>query len=702
DEFHERNLASDLGLALALDVQQALRPELRIVVMSATLDGPRLADFLGAATVSAPGRSYPVEVRHFPARRDERLEQQLCRAVLAAFGEVDGDILCFLPGRAEIERARRALEGLPALAAELVTLHGELGLDEQARVLAPQAHRRVVLATNVAESSLTLPGVRAVIDSGLAREPRFDPVSGMSRLATVTVTQPSATQRAGRAGRIAPGLCLRLWPEGQLLEAATRPEIAQVELSGFVLELRAWGSDALRLLDPPPPGSLAQAETLLSSLGALDAQGRITAHGRALLALGSAPRLANAVLSVPSSLRPLACDVCALLEGRDPLRGAARRDDDLAARLDALAAWRAKRAPGDADRHALRAIDTAARTWQRRLGLARTNAEPPAAHAVGRVLAHAYPDRIACRDATDALRYRLANGRGARLAEDSALAGEPWLAVADLRFDSRDSRVLLAAPLDPGDLEADFAGAFTRRVVRRFDAATRAVDVREERRFMALVIESRKMPAPRDADTASALAAGVLALGLDCLPWSENLRDWQARVTFLRAHCPELGLPDVGDAALVARAGEWLEPALFGRTRLGELDGAEFAALLTGQLDHAQRQALAEHAPEAITVPSGSRKRLSYTQGDAPVLAVKLQELFGLADGPRVARGRVAVVLHLLSPRQAPIQVTRDLGSFWSNTYPEVKKALKGRYPKHPWPDDPWTATPTARTQRRR
>ncbi len=702
DEFHERNLASDLGLALALDVQQSLRPDLRLVVMSATLDGARLAAFLDAPEISAPGRSFPVAIEHFAARRDERPEHHLKRAVAAALDAIDGDVLCFLPGRAAIERARRVLEERIGPDVEVAVLHGELGLDEQARVLRPGRGRRVVLATNVAESSLTLPGVRAVVDSGLAREPRFDPASGMSRLETVTITAPSATQRAGRAGRVAPGLCLRLWPSSQRLEAATRPELAQVELSGFVLETRAWGSDALRLLDPPPAGSIAQAETLLAALGALDAYGRITRHGRELLALGTSPRLANAVLRAPSGLTALACDVAALLEGRDPLRGPARTDDDLATRLDALAAYRARRLPADADRHALRGIDQAARQWRRRLGLGAADAAAPVAGDVGQVLAHAYPDRIARRDGTDPLRYRLSNGRGARLQEDSALAGSPWLVVAELRFDARDSRVLRAAVLDEAVLERDFAQAFEVTVTHRFDAATRAVEVREERRFMALVLESRKRLAPRDAASAAALAEGIAALGLDCLPWSDTLREWQARVALLRAHCPELGLPDVSDTALAASLDDWLVPALYGKTRLAEIAAEEFAALLMLKLDHAARQALAEHAPETLTVPSGARKRLSYTQGDAPVLAVKLQELFGLADGPRVARGRVAVVLHLLSPRQAPIQVTRDLRSFWSNTYPEVKKELKGRYPRHPWPDDPWTATPTARTQRRR
>ena len=623
---------------------------------------------------------------------------QLRRAVESALAASSGDVLCFLPGRAEIERAARLLDGaFPAV--EIAQLHGDLSVAEQARVLTAGPMRRVVLATNVAESSVTLPGVRAVIDSGLAREPRFDPVSGLSRLETVTISQASATQRAGRAGRVAPGICYRLWPEGQTLESSTRPEIAQVELSGLALELAAWGAASLRFLDPPPPGALAQAQALLSGLHALDAEGRLTARGRAMLALGLAPRLARALTGVPAALRALACDVVAVLEARDPLRGLARRDDDLRRRLQALAAYRSRRPPADVDRRTLEGIDQTAQRWRRRLGVAPD--APADAADTGSVLAYAYPDRIAARDPTNALRYRLANGRGARVDAASVLAGEAWLVAPDVRFDVRDSLILRAAPLDEGVLEQHFAADFTAVREARFVRESRAVELVEERRFGAIVLGTRRLPVPRDRETAAALAVGIAELGVACLPWTDALRAWQARVAFLRVACPELGLPDLSDAVLGATLVHWLAPALAGKARVDELTAGELAAALQQQLDHGARRAIDELAPESVVVPSGARRSLDYTQGDAPVLAVKLQELFGLADGPRVARGRIAVVLHLLSPRQAPIQVTRDLRSFWERTYPEVKKELKGRYPRHPWPDDPWTATPTAKAKRR-
>lgn len=698
DEFHERNLASDLGLALCLDVQASLRPELRLLVMSATLDGERVARFLDAQRLTAPGRSFPIAIEHLAARRAERLEVQLRRAVERALAASGGDVLCFLPGRAEIERAARLLDGaFPAV--EIAQLHGDLPVAAQARVLAAGPMRRVVLATNVAESSVTLPGVRAVIDSGLAREPRFDPVSGLSRLETVTISQASATQRAGRAGRVAPGICYRLWPEGQTLESSTRPEITQVELSGLALELAAWGAASLRFLDPPPPGALAQAEALLIGLHALDAECRLTARGRAMLALGLAPRLARALTGVPAALRALACDVAAVLEARDPLRGPARRDDDLRRRLQALAAYRSRRPDVDVDRRTLEGIDQTAQRWRRRLGVA--PGAPADVADTGTVLAYAYPDRIAARDPTNALRYRLANGRGARVDTASALAGEAWLVAPDVRFDVRDSLILRAAPLDERVLEQHFAADFTAVRQVRFVRESRAVELVEERRFGAIVLGTRRLPVPRDLDTAAALGVGIAELGVACLPWTGALRAWQARVAFLRVACPELGLPDLSDAVLGANLVHWLAPALRGKARVDELTAGELAAALQQQLDHAARRAIDELAPDSVVVPSGARRPLDYTQGDAPVLAVKLQELFGLADGPRVARGRIAVVLHLLSPRQAPIQVTRDLRSFWERTYPEVKKELKGRYPRHPWPDDPWTATPTAKAKRR-
>lgn len=700
DEFHERHLTGDLGLALCLDVQATLRPDLRLLVMSATLDGARLARFLDAPRVSSAGRSFPVSIRHVPARPQEPEILQWQSAVRLALAESPGDILFFLPGKAEIDRAARALGSLDV---PVEILHGELGMDAQTRLLAPAPTRRLILATNIAESSLTLPGVTAVVDSGLAREPRFDPASGMSRLETVFIPQSSAAQRAGRAGRTAPGICLRLWPESQRLEPATRPELQRVDLAGFLLELAAWGNEQVALPDPPPPGSLAQARDLLRDLSALDAAGRITPHGRRLMGLGVHPRLGNAMLHAPPTLQGLACDVVALLEGRDPLRGEARRDDALQPRLMALQTFRSTgRAPVDTDRGALALMDQAARAWRQRLGV---GAEAPAAghspHHVGEILARAYPDRIARRDETNASRYQLSGGKGAQLAPHSSLHGEPWLVIAELRHAARDSLIQRAAPLSPDILSEAFPDRFRQSRVLAFNPQSGAVECREETRFAQLLLGARQQAPPRDAETAEQLLRGIAGLGLGCLPWSARAGSLKARVRFLRLACPELGLPDFSDAALLVTLGTWLGPMLQGCARLSELSAATLEQALLNQLDHAQRRALDTHAPLELLVPSGQHRALSYDDTEAPVLAVKLQELFGLADTPCVAMGRVPVVLHLLSPRQIPIQVTRDLRSFWSRTYPEVRKELKGRYPRHPWPEDPWTAPATHRVKPR-
>ena len=698
DEFHERHLHSDLGLALCLDVQAGLREDLRLVVMSATLDGDKLARFLDCPRLTSAGRSFPVTVAHFPARPQETLPFQLKRCVQQALAQHDGDVLCFLPGKAELDQCARLLAEADA---EVLPLHGELSVEEQARVLRPGERRRVVLATNVAESSVTLPGVRVVIDSGLAREPRLDAGSGMSRLDTVTIAQSSATQRAGRAGRVAEGWCYRLWPESQRLEPGTRPEIARTELAGFVLELKQWGADALRLLDAPPPAALAAAVSLLQALDALDGDARITPHGKRLLAFGTHPRIANLLVRARNDERALACDVAALLDGRDPLRGEARRSEDLRDRLNALHDFRAGRRVEAADRGTLALIDQTAKQWRRRLHLERDElARLDSHHQLGDLLALAYPDRVAKIDAAQPRRYQLSNGRGARLHDNALLFGEPWLVVSELRFEDRDSLIQRAAPLDPSTLDRLYASHFHARRAIGFHRDRRAVEASEERCFAELVLERKTVPAARDAATAAMLCEGVRQLGLDVLPWSEGLREWQARVESLRAWCPELGLPDCSDAGLLAALHDWLLPYLDGKWRLSDLDAETFGDALRSRLDYAQRKQLDEYAPRELTVPSGMTRKLTY-QGDAPVLAVKLQELFGLADTPRIAKGKVAVVLHLLSPAQRPLQVTQDLKGFWERTYPEVKKELKGRYPKHPWPDDPWTATPTHRAKPR-
>jgi ATP-dependent helicase HrpB len=737
DEFHERHLAADLGLALALDVQAGLREDLRLVVMSATLDGERLAQFLDAPRLSSEGRSYPVSISHFPSRREEALEHQTKRAVEHALREHPGDVLVFLPGQREIARVERALgdalslsrleeeakrQGRPDLApssqplsrgergldVEILTLHGELPVEQQSRVLqpAPDGRRRVVLATNVAESSVTLPGVRVVIDAGLAREPRYDPNSGFARLDVVTIAQASADQRAGRAGRVAEGWAYRLWPQSQRLEPQRRPEIAQVELAGLALELAAWGDANLRFPDPPPPGALAAARELLQRLGALDGDA-ITAPGRRMLALGTHPRLAAMLLAPRDDReRSLACDLAALIEARDPLRS---RSDALLERWQALAAFRAGRTPADASRSALAALDQAAKQWRRRL---RLDAPPPTdvpAHALGDVLLHAFPDRIARQHPADPYRYQLANGRSARLFDDSAVYGERWLVVSELRDEARDARVLRAAPLDEARLEREFPQRFVTEDRVIWDAATRGIAAVRERRFDRVVLDSRPLAKPDPARYADALVDAVRQLGLDALPWTESLAQWHARIRCLRAWMPELAdtLPDLADDVLLATLDTWLRPALAGKTRLDALDEQAFGEALKSSLDWPTRQRIDTLAPVRITVPSGQERRIGYafdnetgTPG-APVLAVKLQELFGLADTPRIADGRIPLTLHLLSPAGRPLQVTQDLRSFWERTYPEVKKEMKGRYPKHPWPDDPWTATATHRAKPR-
>jgi len=712
DEFHERHLHGDLGAALALDVQANLRPDLRLVVMSATLQGARIERWLDAPRLSSEGRSFPVRITHPPARANEDGLAHLRRAIEQVLVENEGDVLVFLPGKREIDKARSALqlvarEGASATTIDIVPLHGELSLEEQHAALAPAARgtRRIVLATNVAESSLTLSGIRAVVDTGLAREPRFDPNSGFSRLETVNISQASADQRAGRAGRLGPGACYRLWPQSKRLDAERTPEIAQAELAPLALELAAWGSDDLRWLDPPPTGPFAQARDLLDTLGALDRDGRITALGRRMLGAGMHPRLAAMIARASGQEVALACDIAALIEARNPLRGADARNDDFRVRVRAIEAWQSRDRTAarnlGADAGALAVIAQAANAARRRAGVRETreNAQGDRLE-VGNLLLHAFADRIARQDPANPRRYQLANGRGARLLDESALYGEPWIAIVDLKYDERDSLIYAAAPFDPDLLERDFAQRFVRERVVRWNRDTRAVDAFEQRRFDAIVLDRRSVP-PLPEDAVPAMLAAVRELGLDALPWSDHARELRLRVEALRAWWPELGLPDFSDANLIATLDNWLAPYLSGKRRLDALSPAELSEALSARIDYALRAALDEHAPSAIRVPSGLERRIQYAPGESPVLAVKLQELFGLADTPRIAGGRVPLTLHLLSPAGRPIQVTQDLKSFWERTYPEVKKELKGRYPKHPWPDDPWTAQATHRAKPR-
>ena len=707
DEFHERHLAGDLGAALALDIQTTLRPDLRIVVMSATLDGERIAQWLDAPRISSPGRSFPVRIDYPPARAQESVEHHLARVARQALNDSTGDVLAFLPGRREIARVQSVLsQTLQRDDVETVALHGELSLAEQQLALAPaeEGMRRIVLATNVAESSVTLPGIRTVIDTGLAREPRFDPNSGFTRLETVTISQASADQRAGRAGRVAEGTTYRLWPQSRRLDPARTAEIMQAELSGLALELAAWGSAELPWLDSPPSGALAQARELLTQLGALDEQQRMTPLGRRMLALGATPRLGAAALRSPETLHALVADLLALMEARSPLRGEQSRSDDFRIRVAALHAWRDRRSAtgygSGVDSGALAAIEQACKGWRRRLDVRSAASGVPHSHAVGDLLLHAFPDRLARQDESNPLRYTLANGRGARLHEQTALMGEPWLVVLDLRHETRDSLILSAAPFDPRVLENDYPHQFQRVRHVRWNDERAAVEAFEERRFAAIVLERRSVPVQAE-DAVPALLAAIRSRGLDVLPWSESAQRLRMRMQSLREWMPELGLPDVSDVHMLDTLEHWLAPYLQGKRKLDALSPDDLSQALVAQFDYEQRKQLDAQVPDGLTVPSGQTRRLEYSPGEPPVLAVKLQELFGLADTPRVAGGRVPVTLHLLSPAGRPIQVTQDLKGFWERTYPEVKKELKGRYPKHPWPDDPWTATPTHRAKPR-
>ncbi|MFZ2237858.1 MAG: ATP-dependent helicase HrpB, partial [Dokdonella sp.] len=628
DEFHERHLHGDLGVALALETQATLRPDLRLVIMSATLDGARIANWFDAPRISSAGRSFPVRIEHPPARPNEDWTFQLRRTVDVALADNDGDVLVFLPGKREIERIRGILDSASLSSngkdVNVLALHGELGLDEQQSALraAPEGERRIVLATNVAESSLTLPGVRVVIDLGQAREPRFDPGSGFSRLETVNISQASADQRAGRAGRVGPGTCYRLWPQSRRLDTARTPEIAQVELAPLLLEMAGWGSDQLNWLDAPPAGALAQARGLLVRLGALDDNGRISPLGRELLKFGAHPRLAAAVLRSPPEQRAFVCDLVALIEARNPLRGANARDDDFRIRHRALVAWRSRSrgAARDvaADAGQLATIAQAADAWRRRVpdsgnaarlssGNANRDLLDASQTTIGNLLIHAFPDRIARQDQANPRRYTLANGRGARLPEESSLFGEPWLVVVDLRYDERDSLILAAAPFDPDQLESEFPQRLRRERVLRWNDTTRAAEAFEEQRFDAIVLERRSVPVT-GSDAVPALLAAVRALGLESLPWSDASRGLRLRVNVLREACPELGLPDWSDAALLESLEQWLAPILDGQRKLDALNADALSRALAGQLDYATLRQLDQLVPSSIVVPSGQSR----------------------------------------------------------------------------------------------
>jgi ATP-dependent helicase HrpB len=723
DEFHERSLNGDLGLALALDAQGALREDLKLLVMSATLDGKAVAKLLGdAPIVTSAGRAFPVETVWSesaasrdrgggrPLRPEQAAQQRTVATILRALEQREGDILAFLPGQGEIRRAQQALgESALPRGVRVLPLYGELAGDDQDAAIrpSPPGERKIVLATNIAETSLTIEGVRVVIDSGLARRARFDPSTGMSRLELVRISRASADQRRGRAGRLEAGVCYRLWSESEhaSLVAHTPAEIVEADLAPLALELASWGvsePEKLRWLDPPPRATYAQARDLLRALEALDDAGRITPHGRALARIGAHPRLAHMLVRAQElELQHAALDIAAVLSERDLVRfQGPERDVDLRLRLDAL---RGRALPGGvaadagARQRALRTRDLLARQID-----AGSTAAPTADEAVGRLLALAYPDRIALSRGGGG-RYLFSGGRGAQLPNNQALGQAEILVAAEVDAGERDSLIRLAAPLARQTLEQDFAHRIEARERIEWDSREQAVAAQRERWLDALLLDERRIERPGGERVTRALLEGVRELGLEVLPWTKDARRLQERMAFAR----RIGVrapgawPDVGDAALLATLEDWLAPYLSGMSRRDHLSRLDVHAMLAARLDWTMQQRLEEAAPTHLQVPSGSRIPIDYSTGE-PFVAVRLQEVFGLKTTPAIGDGRTPLTLHLLSPAHRPVQVTQDLASFWARGYADVKKELKGRYPKHFWPDDPLSAAPTARAKPRK
>jgi len=708
DEFHERSLSADLGLALCLESQQNLREDLRILVMSATLDLRPLALLLdNAPVITARGRSFDIATQYIPRRPEIPLEMHMAQVVRRALVEHDGDILCFLPGAAEISRVQRNLEaaGLDD-GVRVRPLYGELtgAAQDAALHLAPPGQRKIVLATTIAETSITIEGVRVVVDSGLRRYAEFDAATGMSHLVTVKISQAAADQRRGRAGRISAGCCYRLWSESAQasLSPHTAPEIAHADLAPLALELSCWGADAatLRWLDAPPAAPLAQARDLLRRLDAIDAIGRVTPHGRALAKVGAHPRLAHMLIQSRSLGAPrLACDLAAILSERDILKtDGGARDVDLRLRISVLRGdTRALPAGLSVNVPALSQASRSSGNWQREFTRNVLETADPH-HATGTLLALAYPDRIG-RARRETGRYLLANGRGARFAEPQALSKSEFIVAAELDGAEREARIFLAAPVNLEEIETLFAMHIVENARIVWDGRAQAVRARRERRLGDLVLESAELSNADPDAVLSAAVAGLRQLGLTVLPWTQDIRQWRARVALMRRFsvpCAE-PWPDLSDDALLAALEEWAPPWMVGFTRRDHFSRLDLGHALRSRLFFAQNAIVDREAPTHYEVPSGSRIPIDYLDGDVPTISVRLQEMFGSHETPCVAAGKLPLLLKLLSPAGRPVQVTRDLVSFWARGYHDVKKELKGRYPKHYWPDDPYTAEPTRR-----
>jgi ATP-dependent helicase HrpB len=720
DEFHERSLAADAGLALALDSQQHLRPDLRLIVMSATLDGVAVAKLLGdAPIVSARGRVFAVDVQYLgsnlpllPGGADSP-ELAVLRGVQRALREGQGDVLVFLPGAGEIRRVQGMLQDLATSSnVDVRPLFGELAAgDQDAALLAsPVGRRKVMLATNIAETSLTIAGVTAVVDSGIERRSVFDPASGMSRLETQRISRASAEQRAGRAGRTAAGVCYRLWSEGahRSLAAYAQPEIAVADLAPLALDLAAWGTAAaqLRWLDPPPAATLASSSDLLLRLGALDGDGRITAHGRAMQTVATHPRLAHMLLEGERlDALPLAATLAALLSERDLIRVRGGpdhlRDSDIRTRVEALR--RGESPAGGVDRGALERVRRAEQAFVRQLQSTpseRHRSVPNDAVSFGVLLAFAYPDRVGRRRTGADGRYQLSNGRGAVFGGPESIAREEFIVAVEVDDREREARILLAAPISKVDIEEYFKGRLQQRDQVVWDPREAAVQARRVVALDVLVIDERSLRAVPAELSAAAMLVGLQQLGLAALPWDDAARDWQARCAFMRsiARSDQSDWPDLSDAALSADL-SWLSPFLEGITRRSHLTRVPLLDALRAQLSYAQLRQLEELAPSHVMLPTGTQVRIDYRDDNAPCASMRMQEVFGLAATPRIGGGTVPITFKLMSPAHRPLQVTRDLASFWRNAYIDVRKDMRGRYPRHYWPENPLEAEPTRRAK---
>ncbi|MES5487143.1 ATP-dependent helicase HrpB [Bradyrhizobium sp. INPA03-11B] len=714
DEFHERSLDADLGLALARDAQTGLREDLRILVMSATLDGARVAKLLGdAPVVESEGRAFPVETRYVGRKVDAPIERQMAETIATALRADAGSVLAFLPGAAEIRRTQTFLtERVHDAAVEIVPLFGALDASVQDRAIAPapKGIRKVVLATSIAETSLTIEGVRIVVDSGLARVPRYEPDIALTRLETVRASRAAVDQRRGRAGRIEPGICYRLWDEPQTasLPAYTAPEILSADLSSLVLDLAQWGvSDpsGFAFLDPPPGPALKEARSLLSELGALDGDGRITEEGQSLRALALPPRLARMIVdSARFGMGEEAAEIAAVLTER----GLGGDSVDLDVRLDQFRRDRSQRASS--------ARNMAAR-WASQVGRSERLSSPSPLVGEGRgggpakavsadsgdlstgvMLAFAFPDRVAKNRGNGS--FVLANGRGAAVEQTAALARLPTIAVAELTGTAASGRILLAAPITQDEIEQRFADQIENVEEVTFDRGAMALRARRRRSLHAITLSEAPMPLKPSAETARVFADGLIAAGLDRLPWSKHSKQWRDRVMFLRKAEDE-SWPDLSDAALAARAEDWLVGALYDKTALKDLSAGDLSDALLALLPWELRARLDREAPTHFEAPTGTQLAIDYEAEQGPTIAVRLQELFGLNTHPSIAKGAVPLVLELLSPAQRPVQVTRDLPGFWRGSYAAVRSDLRGRYPRHPWPEDPASAMPTRRVKPR-